>query len=154
MKVTQLIQNIGKCRDILATRDFKEVLKNIYLFQKTYEMAKREVDKFVSNENYEVDFTYYDLKELSDEIYAFIKNYQNKFVFDCAYKKLSKIHKITNEVVRKHSQEQCDLMYVDARLREAYKILSYLAITTWLWTESREQSELDWQVTQAIRSFL
>jgi hypothetical protein len=154
MKVTQLIQNIGKCRDVLATKDFKEVLKHIHLFQKVYEMAKREVDRFVSNENYEVDFTYYDLKELSDEIYAFIKNYQNKFVFDYGYKKLCKIHKITNDVVREYSQQQCDLMYVDARLREAYKILSYLAITTWLWTESREQSELDWQVTQAIRSFL
>ena len=45
-------------------------------------------------------------------------------------------------------------MFVDARLREAYKILSYLALTVWLWTEAREQEELDWQVTQAIRSFL
>ena len=154
MKVTQLIQDIGKCRDILATRDFKEVLKNIYLFQKVYERAKREVDRFISSETYEVDFTYHDLKELSDEIYAFVKNYQNKFVFGYGHKKLCKMHKITNDVVRKYNQDQCDLMYVDARLREAYKILSYLAITTWLWTEAREQQELDWQVTQAIRSFL
>jgi hypothetical protein len=154
MKVTQLIQNIGKCRDVLATKDFKEVLKHIHLFQKVYEMAKREVDRFISSDTYEIDFTYHDLKELSDEIYAFVKNYQNKFVFDYGYKKLSKIHKITNDVVREHSQEQCDFMYVDKKLREAYKIIAYLAITTWLWTESREQAELDWQVTQAIRSFL
>ena len=59
-----------------------------------------------------------------------------------------------NDTLRAFTQKQCDLMYVDARLREAYKILSYLALTVWLWTESREQEDLDWQVTQAIRSFL
>lgn len=154
MKVTQLIQNIGKCRDVLATRDFKEILKNIYLFQKVYEMSKRHVDKYLDDENHEVDFTYHDLKELADEIFNFIQNYQSKFVFDYSHKQLCKIHKITNEVVRKHNQEMCDLMYVDARLREAYKILSYQAITMWLQTEAREQLDLDWQVTQAIRSFL
>lgn len=154
MKVTQLIENIGKCREALATKEFKEVLKNIYLFQKVCDMAKVQVDKFIKNDNHELDFTYDDLKELSDEIFAFIKNYQSKFSFEKYQKELIKIHKIDNDTLRKYTNKLCDLMYVDARLREAYKILSYLALTVWLWTESREQEELDWQVTQAIRSFL
>jgi hypothetical protein len=45
-------------------------------------------------------------------------------------------------------------MYVDTKLREAYKILAYLAVTVWLWDEARQQQDLSWQVTQAIRSFL
>lgn len=154
MKVTQLIENIGKCREALATKDFKTVLKNIYLFQKVCDMAKVQVDRFIKKDNYELDFTYYDLKELSDEILAFIKNYQSKFLFDKYQKDFIKIHKIDNDVLSKYTKNLCDLMYVDARLREAYKILSYLALTVWLWTEAREQEELDWQVTQAIRSFL
>lgn len=149
-----LINDIGKCRDALATKDFKEVLKRIHLFSQVCDRAKVEVDRFVKKDNYELEFNHYDLQELSDEIFAFIKNYQNKFLFEKYHKELTKIHKIDNDTLRAFTQKQCDLMYVDARLREAYKILSYLALTVWLWTEAREQEELDWQVTQAIRSFL
>ena len=154
MKVSNLIQNIGKCREVICSRDFKEILKNIYLFQRVYEEAKIKVDRFLKDERNELDFTHYDLQELSDEIYKFIKGYQNKFSFEAMQKKLIKAKTIDNVVLRDFTQEHCDWMYVDARLREAYKVLSYLAITVWLWTEAREQEELDWQVTNLIRSFL
>lgn len=154
MAVCNLIQMIGECRNILETKDFKEVWKRIYLFTQVCDMAKVQVDRFVKKDNYELDFTYFDLKELSDEIFAFIKNYQSKFSFEKYQKELIKIKTIDNTVLRGFTQNLCNQMYVDARLREAYKILSYLALTVWLWTEAREQQELDWQVTQAIRSFL
>lgn len=154
MAVCNLIQMIGECRNILATKDFKEVLKRIHLFTQVCDMAKVQVDRFVKKDNYELDFTYFDLKELSDEIFAFIKNYQSKFSFDKYKKELIKIHNIDNEVLRTFTQKQCDLMYVDTKLREAYKILAYLAVTVWLWDEARQQQDLSWQVTQAIRSFL
>ena len=154
MKVSNLIQNLGKCREVICSRDFKEVLKHISLFQRVYEEAKIKVDRFIKDEKNEIDFTYHDLQELSDEIFKFIKSYQNKFLFENMQKKLIKQKTIDNQVLRQFTQEQCDLMFVDARLREAYKVLSYLAITVWLWTEAREQEELDWQVTQVIRSFL
>ena len=154
MKVSNLIQNIGKCREVICSRDFKEVLKNISLFQRVYEEAKIKVDRFLKDERNELDFTHYDLQELSDEIYKFIKGYQNKFLFETMQKKLIKAKTIDNVVLRDFTQEHCDWMYVDAKLREAYKVLSYLAITVWLWTEAREQEELGWQVTKLIRSFL
>lgn len=154
MKVSNLIQNIGKCREVICTRDFKEVLKNISLFQRVYEEAKIKVDRFLKDEKTELDFTFHDLEELSDEISKFIKGYQNKFSFEAMQNKLIKQKVIDNQILRQFTQEQCDLMYVDARLREAAKVLSYLAITVWLWTEAREQEELDWQVTNLIRSFL
>ena len=154
MAVSRLIEMIGECRNILATKDFKEVLGKIHLFTKVCDMAKVQVDRFVKKDNYELDFTYYDLKELSDEIFAFIKNYQSKFIFEKYQKELIKTKTIDNVVLREFTQKLCNQMYVDARLREAYKILSYLAFTVWLWTEARNQQELDWQVTQAIRSFL
>lgn len=154
MKVTNLIQDIGKCRDIVCSRDFKTVLKNIGLFQNICDRLRRHVDKFIKSDKHKLDFTHYDLQELSDEIYNFIKGHQNKFLFEKGQKKLIKAKTIDNNVLSTFTQEQCDWMFVDARLREAYKILSYLALTVWLWTEAREQEELDWQVTQAIRSFL
>ena len=152
--VSNVLQDIAKCRDIIATNDFKTVLKNIYLFQKVCDTTKIHVDRYIKKEGYELDFNCYDLQELSDEIYYFIKDYQQKFLFRKYQKVLIKLHEINNDVLKSFTKNLCDLMYVDARLREAYKILSYLALSVYLWQESREQQELSWQVTQAIRSFL
>ena len=154
MQVTKLIQNIGKCRNALNTRDFKIIMKHLPIFEDVCNKAKIQVDRFIDRDNYEIDFTYHDLYELADETFGYVKNFQTKMLFKHSQKELSKYKKIDNEVLRKFNQQQCDVMYLDRKLREAYKILSYLAVTVWLWTEAREQQELDWQVTQAIRSFL
>ena len=150
----QVIEDICKCRNALETRDFKTILKYIPVFDRVCNSAKIQVDRFIKNEKYEIDFNYHDLKELSEEIFAYVKNFQNKFTFSNYQKELLKNKTINNEVLRKFNQQQCDVMYLDRKLREAYKIFSYLAITVWLWAEAREQEELDWQVTQLIRSFL
>lgn len=149
-----LIEQIGKCRDILLTKDLKTVLKNIYLFEDVSNRTQRQVNKYTKNLDYELEFNYHDLKELAEEIFDFVKNYQTKFLFEYGQKELSKNKTITNDILNNFNQAQCDIMYVDRKLREAYKIISYVALTAWLWTEQREQMELDWQVTQTIRSFL
>ena len=149
-----LVERIGKARDIIATRDFKKILGRVQIFDEVTNKAKIQVDRYITNPNYELDFNYHDLKELAEEIFAFIKNYQTKMLFNYLQKEILKNKRIDNDVVNKFNQKQCDVLYLDRKLREAYKILSYLALTVWLWTEAREQEELDWQVTQAIRSFL
>lgn len=150
----QVIEDICKCRNALETRDFKTILKYIPVFDRVCNSAKIQVNRFIKNEKYEIDFNYHDLKELSEEIFAYVKNFQNKFTFSNYQKELCKTKTIDNVVLREFTQKQCDLMFVDRKLRESYKILNYFAIVVWLWTEAREQEELDWQVTQAIRSFL
>lgn len=150
----QVIEDICKCRNALETRDFKTILKYIPVFDRVCNSAKIQVNRFIKNEKYEIDFNYHDLKELSEEIFAYVKNFQNKFTFSNYQKELCKTKTIDNVVLREFTQKQCDLMFVDRKLRESYKILNYFAMVVWLWTEAREQEELDWQVTQAIRSFL
>lgn len=150
----QVIEDICKCRNALETRDFKTILKYIPVFDRVCNSAKIQVNRFIKNEKYEIDFNYHDLKELSEEIFAYVKNFQNKFTFSNYQKELCKTKTIDNVVLREFTQKQCDLMFVDRKLRESYKILNYFATVVWLWTEAREQEELDWQVTQAIRSFL
>lgn len=150
----QVIEDICKCRNALETRDFKTILKYIPVFDRVCNSAKIQVNRFIKNEKYEIDFNYHDLKELSEEIFAYVKNFQNKFTFSNYQKDLCKTKTIDNVVLREFTQKQCDLMFVDRKLRESYKILNYFAMIVWLWTEAREQEELDWQVTQAIRSFL
>ena len=150
----QVIEDICKLRNALETRDFKTILKYIPVFDRVCNSAKIQVNRFIKNEKYEIDFNYHDLKELSEEIFAYVKNFQNKFTFSNYQKELCKTKTIDNVVLREFTQKQCDLMFVDRKLRESYKILNYFAMIVWLWTEAREQEELDWQVTQAIRSFL
>ena len=55
--VTQLIQDIGKCRDLIATGEQKQVLARIHLFEKVYNGVKRDLDKFIKDPEYELDFT-------------------------------------------------------------------------------------------------
>lgn len=138
MQVTQLIQDIGKCRDLLEEGDFKKILTHIGLFDKVTDTCKRHVDKYIKNYNHELDFTPYDLSELSDETFNFIKKYQTHFKFEYGYKKLMKFKRIDDKVVDSFTKEICDEMYADRKLREAYKILSYLALTLFLWQENRK----------------
>ena len=154
MAVSKLIQDIGKCRDALETKDFKTVMRYLPVFERVCDSAKVQVDKFLKSEKHTLDFTYCDLQELSQETFDFVKKYQTKFTFKPSQKDLSKNEVIDNDVLAKFIQEQCDYMYLDRKLREAYKILNFLAVTVWLWTEAREQQDLNWQVTEAIRSFL
>ena len=154
MKVTNLIQLIGKCRDILATKDFKLIKTNLYLFERVYDEAKRNIDKYTKNSQHVLDFTADDLKELSDEIFAYIKNFQSKFTYDNSLKKLTKHKSIGNEEINEFVKEQCDYLFVDTRLREAYKIIAYLGVITWVFTEFYKSKELDVEVTKLIRSYL
>lgn len=130
--VTQLIQNIGKCRDVIATGEQKRVLGKIRLFEDVYNGVKINLDRFIKNPQYELDFTFYDLKELSDEIYEFLQNYPQKFLTDEMVRQVQQYERIDDKVLREHNQKCCDAMYVDTKLRECYKILSYAAVTLYL----------------------
>lgn len=138
MQVTQLIQDIGKCRDLLEEKDLKKISSFIGLFDKVTDEAKRQVDKYIKNDKYELDFTPYDLRELSDEIFDFVKKYQTQLKFDYGIKQLKKNKIINNKVLADFTNQQCEIMYIDRKLREAYKILAHLGLTLYLWQEFRK----------------
>lgn len=132
MKVTNLIQNIGKCRDLIESKDFAKILNNIYLFEKTYKNVKIQVDKFIKDSSYELDFTFYDLQELSDEIAAYIADFPNQFNVQHFIDKISENRKIDDNILKKFTSDICNKYFVDARLRECQKILAYCAFTMWI----------------------
>lgn len=154
MKVTNLIQNIGKCRDLLSKKEFKSILKNIYLFKTVYPEIMRHVDKYIQNNKHELDFTYNDIQELADEILNYIKNYQSKFTFKRFKEEILKNKIINDKVLIEFQKEKCDYMYVDRELREAYKILSYLALSVYLIEEQNIREDFTFQVVDVIRSFI
>ena len=154
-KVTQIIQDIGKCRDAVTSKDIKVVLSRIYLIEDTWKRCKRFVNKFVLDPSYELDFTYMDLAELSDEIQAFLENWLYKFSFTYSVNLLDKYEKIDAKAVKDFYAHQCEYMMVDAKLREAHKIFGYLATILWLFTVQKENNEdFSEQIASTIRSFL
>jgi len=152
--VTNLLMNIGKCRDIIESGDFKTIHNKLYLFEKTYEDCKRHVDKYTKDPNHKLDFTYYDLQELSDEILEYLKNYQQKFKFERYEKLLPEDACIDNYVLSDVLTKIIREMFVDARLREAYKILSYLAFVLMLWEENYRNQEFDVQIANTLKEML
>lgn len=156
MQVTKLIENIGKCRDLIKEGDYKKIIANIYLFEKVYNSVKIQLDKYIKNPNHELDFTYMDLMELSDEISEFIRLFPAKFKAQKFIDKICKNKKIDNAVLNSFNAEICDKFYIDTKLRECQKILAYCSFTQWLWNENNKQSESDFtvEITNAIRSFL
>lgn len=152
--VTNLLSNIGKCRDIIESRDFKTIYNKIYLFEKTYEDCKRHVDKYTKDPNHKLDFTYSDLQELSDEILEYLKNYPSKFTFKSFEKLLPKNTCIDNDVLRDILPKIIKEMFVDTRLREAYKILSYLAFVLMLWDENYRNQDFDVQMANTLRELM
>lgn len=152
--VSNTLEDIGKCRDLILTGDYNEILKRIYLFEKTFNETKVQIDKYIKRRDVELDFTPEDLRELAQEIYNFIKNYQQKFLFEKLFKELSKEKLVDIKKIKEFSLKTANMMYVDRKLREAYKIFSFWAFLLYIWTEADKQDELDFVVTDVIRSFL
>lgn len=153
-KVTNLLMSIGKCRDIIKRKDKKEILKNIYLFEMLHKNIKIQVDKKRINYNYELDFNFYDLQELSDEIFNYVKNLQSKFIFKNSIKELLKNKVINNETYLKYLNHQCDLMYIDGKLRDAYKIIGYLSVVLWTLEEGHKQYDFSEDISLFIKEFI
>ena len=111
---------------------------------------------FVSNDNvnYELDFNFYDLQELSDEIFNYVKNLQSKFIFKNSIKELLKNKVINNETYLKYLNNQCDLMYIDVKLREAYKIIGYLSVVLWTLEEGHKQYDFSEDIALFIKEFI
>lgn len=152
--VTNLLTKISKARDILATGDKNEIYKHLYLFLNIENDVKIQVSKYIKHASHELDFNYHDLQELSDEIYSFIQNYQQKFLFTKYYKQVEKLAPIDDKVLKSLNQEIGKEMTLDTELRSVYKTLAYLALIIFLWSETDEKKPFDVQITELIRSFI
>lgn len=159
MQVSNLIQNIGKCRDLISKGDTKKLIANCYLFLKVYNDVNIQVNKYCKDSKHELDFTYHDLKELSDEIANYLASMDFKPSADGFIEDIKKNKVINNKVVSEFNQKMCDLLMLDRVLRECQKVLAYSAYVVWLWNENNAQKEEDSEsyytieLTKTIRSF-
>ena len=72
--MTQVLDNICKCRDILAgdAEKLPRYVKDGALFDKTVNEIHRHISRKSSDYSYELDFTYQDLVEFAEDIHRVI----------------------------------------------------------------------------------
>lgn len=152
--VSNNLDNISKCRDLIDEGDLHKIWYRSYLFVKVAEDVKRQINKWLADDNYELDFLPQDLIELSDEVFQLIRNFQSKFVFKNIYNNFTKYDIIDDKIILKETNKIAELMKIDRDLRECYKILSYMAIVYTLWLETKKNNTIESQMLQAIKQFL
>lgn len=143
MKVTNTIKKIGKCRDLICSKEFNLILNYIFLFEDLTHELQRHCAKFLKNDKYELDFTPYDLQELSDEIFDYVKDYQEQMKFEYIFKEIMSNERINNKVFDDFADNYLKKMLVDEKLRNAYKQLSYYALSILLWQEARKAGKTE-----------
>lgn len=121
------VENIGKCRDILVTKNIKKMLQNGALFDDLWAKTKRHVDRHLENPEYELDFNYHDLSELAAEIKVCLDEWEYECSFERFSQQVDENDPMTMEALKKICQDKCDYMYLDTKLRQCYKIVSYFA---------------------------
>lgn len=143
MQVTNLIQQIGKCRDLLQEKNYNKIVANLYLFEIVNKQVRIQVDKYLKNKNHELDFTHYDLDELSEEILEYVENFPKEFNAECYLKELEKYEKITNKELTKINQLICDKSSVDSILRHCQRVLVYCSFNIQIWDMSKKETKFD-----------
>lgn len=152
-KITNLTGKICKALDILESRNLSLIKQNFYLFADIQNNIARQCKKYIQYENYELDFTYQDIKSLSDEMFCIINRCQ-KMQYKHLEKRLMQKIPIEMDDFDKMCFAVADTLHFDKFLRPIANDLSFWAITTWLWSESEYKKPLMNQLTEVMRSFL
>jgi hypothetical protein len=153
-KVSNLTVKIGKAMDIISTKDFNTIYKNLYLFKKIDEDLTTQIKKYARYPDHELDFTVNDLVELSTSIYEFLINFPQKFLYSKHKKYFDKLEIISGEDFNKFTLKYRDELRVDIILREIYRSLSYKALMYDIWSNSSDKKSFSDQITDLLRSFL
>lgn len=152
-KVTNLLENVGKVRDILATGDMKKLKWNKYFIEKTKDDLIRHVVKYIADENHQCDFNHEDVRAISDEIFDILDS-NIKMRYSNIHKTLIKKAPFTLDDYYAVCERMGDTNYLDAFFRPIANDLSNFAIAMWIWSESDYRKPFEQQILEHLRSFL
>ena len=134
-KVTRLLENISKARDILDTGDFKKVRNNLYFFETLRNDIVRQARKYIEHESHELDFNCEDVRSISDGLLD-LENKLIKNNYSQLYKRICK----NKPIEMKHFNELCyevhDKIYFDRFIRPIADDLAFWSLVIFLWSES------------------
>ena len=153
-KVSNLTLKIEKATEIIETKDFETIKKNMFLLKQIDNDLTIQMKKYARYADYDLDFPVCYISDLSDKIFEFIKNFQQKFLFSKYKKYFSGQSVISAKMFDEFTKKTADLMVVDTVMREVYKSLSYKAIVYELWSHSESKKDFNTLITEHLQSFL
>ena len=152
--VSNLLSDISKARDLIQRGDVREIYNKRVIFERISRAVKTQLKFYVKSPAHELDFNHEDLKELSAEVFEYIKNFQQKFLYSKMYKDITAVTPITKEIFQEFSTRIGYEFKVHGVLTEFYKEMAYLGITIFLWSQTDDKKPFDEQLTDLIRSFI
>lgn len=152
-KVTNLLINIGKVRDILEKKDFELVVNNQLFINKVVFDLIRNVKKYVESDKHEIDFNSNDMLAIADGLQYF----DNKFIksnYKIMNKELEAVKYITIEEWNKLCYKVRDRFYYDKYVRPLVNELNFMAVTLDFWSLSEYRMDFMSQITQHLKTFI
>lgn len=152
-KVTNLLLNISKARDILDSGDVSKVFNNHYFFEKLKNDIIRQIIKYIKFETHETDFNHEDVRAISDGLFDIADK-----MIKMRYSNLHKILTKNKPIEMEHYTDLCNRvansLYFSKYYRNIAEELSHFALTLWLWSESEYKKDFFAQIEDHIRSFI
>ncbi len=152
--VSNLLDDISKARDLIARGDLNEIEHKKVIFLRISNGVKTQLARYIKNPSYELDFNHEDLKELSTEVFEYIKNFQQRFTYTRLKKDITSKIPIDNERFIEFSKRISTGFSVHTQLTGFYKEMAYTGLVIWLWSETDDKKPFDVQLTELIRSFI
>lgn len=152
--VSNLLDDISKARDLIARGDLNEIEHKKVIFLRISNGVKTQLARYIKNPSYELDFNHEDLKELSTEVFEYIKNFQQRFTYTRLKKDITSKIPIDNERFIEFSKRVATEFSVHTLLTGFYKEIAYTGLVIWLWSETNDKKPFDVQITELIRSFI
>ena len=152
--VTNLLSDISKARDLIANGNVREINNKLIIFDRISRAIKTQLKLYIKHPEHELDFTPEDLNELSTEVFEYIKNFQQKFIYSKLYKEITAVTPITRERFSEFSAKLGVELRVHTNLTSFYKEMAYIGLTLFLWSQTDDKKPFDEQLTDLIRSFI
>ena len=152
--VTNLLDDICKAKDLIARGEIREINNKRVIFDRISRAVKTQLKLYIKNPAHELDFNHEDLNELSTDVFEYIKNFQQRFIYSKMYKDITKTTPITKEIFQDFSTRIGYEFKVHAILTAFYKEMAYLGVTIFLWSQTDDKKPFDEQLTDLIRSFI
>ena len=152
--MTKTLDNICKIRDLITVGDYKKILSGLGLFKLTYSLVNRNIERFIKNDNYQLDFTSDDLLEMAAECKVFLSNLNHQINAKKMVDNILKLDSITDITVRNFTCKYADIFTMVAHLTEFHNIIAYSASLLKVLEMQYSQGELDFVVIDAIKKAL
>lgn len=152
--MSNVTDNICKIRDLIIVGEHKKILSGLGLFRSTYSLVNRNIERFIKNDGYKLDFTSDDLLEMSMECKTFLSNLNNQISATKMVKEITSLTEINDVNVKDFTCKYADIFTMVAHLTEFHNIVSYSASLLKILEWQYEQQDINFVIIDVIKKAL